>query len=55
MYKKDKSTVEFETSNTKPETSDFWDDMDPRGPSSSEISAYEKALKNWQKGKPWKK
>lgn len=32
----------------KPQLEDFYDDMDPRGCSTSEFDAYEKALKNWE-------
>lgn len=37
----------------KPEWSDFVDDDDPRGPSTSEVNAYNRALRLYEDGKPW--
>ena len=33
---------------SKPREEDFWDDSDPRGPSSSEIRAYARACEEWE-------
>lgn len=32
----------------RPELEDFYDELDPRGCSSSEYNEYEKALKKWE-------
>jgi hypothetical protein len=34
---------------SKPRLEDFYDDNDPRGCSTSELNAYEKALERWEK------
>jgi len=39
----------------EPKESEFWDDTDPRGPSTREIEAYQNALRKWNDTGSWEK